>query len=128
MLAREATRLEAEGRILTRDWAKYNGKKDVVFQPALMSPHELLMGMEWAARQLYSLSSIVERMARSRTGLWWNIARNVGYHLALRNFGSVGFNPEVGEGFRPNRGVRMHGGGSEPIAISMKPRQVWARE
>jgi hypothetical protein len=37
-------RLDAEGRILTRDWSKYNGKKDVVFQPRLMSPHELLMG------------------------------------------------------------------------------------
>jgi len=66
----------------------------VVFQPALMSPRELLMGMEWAARQFYSLGSIIERMARSRTGLWWNLARNVGYHLALRNFGDVGFNPE----------------------------------
>jgi len=88
-------RLDAEGRILTRDWSKYNGKKDVVFQPALMSPKELLMGMEWAARQFYSLPSIIERMARSRTGLWWNIARNAGYHLALRNFGDVGFNPEV---------------------------------
>ena len=62
----------------------------MVFQPALMSPHELLMGMEWAARQFYSLPSIVERMAPSRTGLWWNIARNLGYHLALRNFGDVG--------------------------------------
>jgi hypothetical protein len=90
-------RLDAEGRILTRDWSKYNGKKDVVFQPALMSPRELLMGMEWAARQFYSLGSIVERMARSRTGLWWNIARNLGYHLALRNFGDVGFNPESPE-------------------------------
>ncbi|HLZ54564.1 MAG TPA: radical SAM protein, partial [Verrucomicrobiae bacterium] len=87
-------RLDAEERILTRDWSKYNGKKDVVFQPALMSPRELLMGMEWAARQFYSLGSIIERMARSRTGLWWNLARNVGYHLALRNFGDVGFNPE----------------------------------
>src|SRR5436190_3490379 len=87
-------RFEAEGRILTRDWAKYNGKKDVVFQPALMSPRELLMGMEWAARQFYSLPSILERMWRSRTGLWWNVVRNAGYHLALRNFGVVGFNPE----------------------------------
>ena len=87
-------RLEAEGRILTRDWSKYNGKKDVVFQPAMMSPRELLMGMEWASRQFYSLGSIIERMARSRTGLWWNIPRNAGYHLALRNFGNAGFNPE----------------------------------
>jgi radical SAM superfamily enzyme YgiQ (UPF0313 family) len=88
-------RLDAAGRILTRDWSKYNGKKDVVFQPALMSAHELLMGMEWAARQFYSIPSILERMTRSRTGLWWNIARNLGYHLALRNFGDVGFNPEA---------------------------------
>src|SRR6266567_6030869 len=66
-------RFDAEGRILTRDWSKYNGKKDVVFQPALMSPCELLMGMEWAARQFYSIPSIAERMARSRTGLWWNL-------------------------------------------------------
>ncbi len=94
-------RLDAEGRILIRDWSKYNGKKDVVFQPALMSPRELLMGMEWAARQFYSLASIFERMARSRTGLWWNIARNLGYHLALRNFGPVGFNPEGSEPSSP---------------------------
>ena len=94
-------RLEAEGRILTRDWSKYNGKKDVVFQPALMSPHELLMGMEWAARQFYCIPSIIQRMARSRTGLWWNLARNLGYHLALGNFGDVGCNPETGEQFSP---------------------------
>lgn len=86
-------KLEAEGRILTYDWEKYNGKKDVVFQPALMSPEELLMGMEWAARQFYSIPSIVERLWKSRTGLWWNIIRNVGYHLALRNFGNVGYDP-----------------------------------
>jgi radical SAM superfamily enzyme YgiQ (UPF0313 family) len=88
-------KLDAEGRILTRDWSKYNGKKDVVFQPALMSPEELLMGMEWAARQFYAIPSIVERMWKSRTGLWWNIIRNLGYHLALRNFGNVGYNPEL---------------------------------
>jgi radical SAM superfamily enzyme YgiQ (UPF0313 family) len=93
-------RLDSEGRILTRDWSKYNGKKDVVFRPALMAPRELLMGMEWAARQFYSLPSIIERMARSKTGLWWNIARNIGYHLALRNFGNVGFDPESGESRR----------------------------
>ena len=54
---------------------------------------QLLMGMEWAARRFYSIPSIIERMARSKTGLWWNIARNLGYHLALRNFGHVGFDP-----------------------------------
>jgi len=86
-------RLEREARILTYDWEKYNGKKDVVFQPARMTPHELLMGTEWAARQFYSLASIAQRMWKSRTGLWWNLPRNLGYHLALRNFGTVGYNP-----------------------------------
>ena len=74
----------------------------------MMSPHELLMGMDWAARQLYSLSSIAERMARSRTGLWWNIARNLGYHLALRNFGKVGFNPEREGEKTASRNVGFH--------------------
>jgi radical SAM superfamily enzyme YgiQ (UPF0313 family) len=87
--------LDSQGRILTRDWSQYDGKKHVVFQPALMSPQELLMGTEWAARQFYSLSSIRERMWRSRTGLWWNVLRNLGYHLALRNFGHVGYDPSA---------------------------------
>ena len=86
-------RLDAEGRILTRDWSKYDGKKHVVFEPARMSPEELLMGTEWAAREFYSVGSIAERMRRSRTGLWWNILRNAGYHLALRNFGRIGHDP-----------------------------------
>lgn len=88
-------RLEAEGRILTRDWSKYDGKKHVVFQPARMSPEELLMGTEWAARKFYSLESIFDRMYKSRTGLWWNIVRNIGYHLALRNFGNIGYSPDA---------------------------------
>lgn len=37
-------RLETEGRILTRDWSKYNGREDVVFQPRQMSPETLLEG------------------------------------------------------------------------------------
>jgi radical SAM superfamily enzyme YgiQ (UPF0313 family) len=89
-------RLEAEGRILTRDWSRYDGKKHVVFQPARMSPTQLLMGTEWAARQFYSIGSIAQRMWASRTGLWWNVVRNVGYHLALRNFGPIGSDPSRG--------------------------------
>ena len=86
-------RFDAEGRILTRDWSHYDGKKHVVFQPAKMSPEELLLGTEWAARQFYSFGSIAGRMRESKTGLWWNVARNIGYHLALRNFGNIGHDP-----------------------------------
>ena len=75
-------RMEADGRILTTDWSRYDGKKHCVFQPARMSPRELEMGTEWAARRFYSPSSIVRRLAGSQAGLWWNLPRNVGYMLA----------------------------------------------
>ncbi len=75
------SRLESEGRILDRDWRHYNGKTHVVFRPARMTPDELMSGYEWAKGQFYSLSNIVRRLAISRTGLWWNLPRNIGYHF-----------------------------------------------
>ena len=75
-------RLNADGRILTTDWSRYDGKKYCVFEPALMSPSELEAGTEWVARRFYSPRSIVRRLAGSQTGLWWNLPRNVGYSLA----------------------------------------------
>jgi hypothetical protein len=51
-------RLSADGRILTTDWSKYDGKKHCVFEPALMSPAELEAGTEWVARRFYSPRSI----------------------------------------------------------------------
>ncbi len=76
--------LAAEGRILTTNWDRYNGKVDAVFQPRRMSPRVLEEGVAWFADQFYSLPSIYERLiARSRVGLWWNLPRNVGYRLAL---------------------------------------------
>jgi hypothetical protein len=81
-------RLNADKRILTTDWGKYDGKKHCVFEPALMSPRELEAGTEWVARRFYSPRSIVRRLAGSRAGVWWNLPRNVGYMLAgLRNVG-----------------------------------------
>jgi radical SAM superfamily enzyme YgiQ (UPF0313 family) len=75
-------RLNADGRILTTDWSKYDGKKHCVFEPARMSPRELEAGTEWVARRFYSTRSIVARLAGSRAGVWWNLPRNVGYMLA----------------------------------------------
>lgn len=86
-------KLEAEGRILTRDWSRYDGKRHCVYRPALMSPEELVAGTEWAARRFYSWGSIARRLGRSRCGVWWNLPRNVGYKLALDQFGRVGWNP-----------------------------------
>ncbi len=86
-------RLDAEGRILTRDWSRYDGKKHCVFRPAHMTPAELVAGTEWVARRFYSPKSIVRRLAGSRTGVWWNLPLNIGYHLALRQYEFRGWNP-----------------------------------
>jgi radical SAM superfamily enzyme YgiQ (UPF0313 family) len=76
-------RLEREGRILDRDWRHYNGKTHVVYHPARLTPDQLLAGYEWAKTQFYSLGHIARRLALSRTGLWWNIPRNLGYSFGL---------------------------------------------
>jgi radical SAM superfamily enzyme YgiQ (UPF0313 family) len=76
-------RLEAEGRILTRDWNKYNGREDVVFQPKHMSPETLLEGYRYANQRFYSPKSIFRRLSHSSTGLWWTLPLNAAYMLAL---------------------------------------------
>lgn len=78
------TMLDSQNRIIDKNWRHYNGKTHVVFQPRHMSPDQLLNGYEWAKTQFYSLSHIAKRLNKSRTGLWWNIPRNLGYHLGLR--------------------------------------------
>jgi radical SAM superfamily enzyme YgiQ (UPF0313 family) len=75
-------RLNADRRIVTTDWSRYDGKRHCVFRPLHMSPEELEAGTEFVARRFYSPSSIVRRLARSRAGVWWNLPRNVGYMLA----------------------------------------------
>ena len=76
-------RLEAEGRILTRDWSKYNGREDVVFEPRHMSVETLLEGYRYANRRFYSPASIRRRLSRSPVGGWWTLPLNLAYMLAL---------------------------------------------
>ncbi|HLO28023.1 MAG TPA: radical SAM protein [Anaerolineales bacterium] len=77
-------RLEAEGRILTRDWSEYNGRDHVVFQPRHMSPETLLQGYKHANRRFYSGRSIYQRLSHSSVGLWWTLPLNLAYLLALQ--------------------------------------------
>jgi radical SAM superfamily enzyme YgiQ (UPF0313 family) len=79
-------RLEEEGRILTHDWSKYNGRSDVVFRPRQMSPEELLAGYQHANRRFYSWRSVQRRLSRSPVGLFWTLPLNLAYALALRRF------------------------------------------
>jgi len=55
--------LEAEGRILTRDWSYYD-TAHVVFRPARMTAAQLLDGYERAYRRLYSWRSVLARRPR----------------------------------------------------------------
>jgi hypothetical protein len=48
-----------------------------------MTPDELMAGYEWAKTQFYAPRHIAKRLAISRTGLWWNIPRNLGYLFGL---------------------------------------------
>lgn len=77
-------RLDSEGRILTRDWSRYNGRADVVFQPRHMSPGALLEGFGRASRRFYSGRSICRRLSRSPVQLAWTLPLNLAYARGLR--------------------------------------------
>jgi radical SAM superfamily enzyme YgiQ (UPF0313 family) len=75
-------RLEAEGRILSRDWSRFNGRTDVVFRPRHMSGDELLAGFQYANARFYSLTSVVKRLRQSPVQLWWTAPLNLAYSLS----------------------------------------------
>jgi radical SAM superfamily enzyme YgiQ (UPF0313 family) len=56
-------RLEKEGRILIRDWEKYDSL-NVVYQPALMSVGDLERGMRRVWKEVFSLPSIYKRILK----------------------------------------------------------------
>jgi radical SAM superfamily enzyme YgiQ (UPF0313 family) len=72
-------RLAAEGRILTTDWSFYDGQH-VVYQPAQLTPDELLQGTEWAWKRSYSYRSIATRISASPQ-LAVAITTNLGYRF-----------------------------------------------
>ncbi|MHC4573744.1 MAG: B12-binding domain-containing radical SAM protein [Planctomycetota bacterium] len=60
-------RLEEEGRILHKDWSKYD-TKHVVFSPSSMSAGELLEGYRRIIREVYAFDSIFKRLSH-----YWDI-------------------------------------------------------
>lgn len=77
-------RLEAEGRILTRNWELYDGQH-VVFRPAKLSIEELQQGTELAWKHAYSLRSIVRRIAHSPAPWPVRLGTNLGYRFYANN-------------------------------------------
>jgi radical SAM superfamily enzyme YgiQ (UPF0313 family) len=56
-------RLDKEGRILTKDWSKYN-QVEVVFQPKNMTPEELYEGARKVAKDFYSTYNLIKRITK----------------------------------------------------------------
>jgi radical SAM superfamily enzyme YgiQ (UPF0313 family) len=77
-------RLEAQGRILTRNWELYDGQH-VVFQPQRMSAQELQRGVEEAWSHTYRLGSIARRLRASPAPLPLALAANLTYRRYARN-------------------------------------------
>jgi radical SAM superfamily enzyme YgiQ (UPF0313 family) len=77
-------RLDAEGRILTRNWELYDAQH-VVFQPKHMSVQELQDGIESAWKHAYSVSGIVRRLWHSPAPWPVRIGTNLGYRFYANN-------------------------------------------
>ena len=78
------TRLEREGRILSRDWELYDGQH-VVFQPRAMSVQELAQGHERAWKKVYRWSSIARRLWVARNFQPLALTANLGYRFYAHN-------------------------------------------
>ncbi len=73
-------RLEAEGRLLTKNWELYDAQH-VVFRPAQMSVRELYEGHERAWKYSYSVPSMARRFAASRIQAPVWVVANLGYRF-----------------------------------------------
>lgn len=71
-------RLEAEGRILTRNWDLYDGQH-AVFQPTNMSVDQLQQGTEQAWLTAYSWGGIAKRMRNAAAPWPVALVTNLGY-------------------------------------------------
>ena len=77
-------RLEAEGRILTKNWELYDGQH-VVFRPAKMTIQQLLEGAELAWKHAYSSPSIARRIRHSPAPWPVKLGTNLGYRFYAHN-------------------------------------------
>ncbi len=84
--------LEAERRIVERNWAMYD-VEHCVYLPKLMTKEELEAGIEWAWRETYKFSSIAKRLAPFQTIPVIALAVNMGYRGYAEKF--IRFNRAV---------------------------------
>ena len=77
-------RLEAEDRLLTRNWELYDGQH-VVFRPQKLTVAELQSGTEAAWKHAYSFHSICRRVAKSPAPWPVKLGTNLGYRFYAHN-------------------------------------------
>ena len=76
--------IDAEGRILTKNWELYDAQH-VVFQPKHMSVEELQQGIESAWKHAYSYQSIWRRVRSSPAPWPVRLGTNLGYRFYANN-------------------------------------------
>lgn len=76
-------KLDAQNRILTRDWGLYD-VEHIVVRPMRMTVDQLRDGLHWAWNQAYRLPSIARRLLGSRTSTLYAIPLNFGYRSYAR--------------------------------------------
>jgi radical SAM superfamily enzyme YgiQ (UPF0313 family) len=75
--------MEREGRLLHRDWEKYD-TAHVVFRPAKMTAEELQLGYDWLYRRLFSLESIWARRPAQSAAVLPYLAMSILYKRSNR--------------------------------------------
>jgi radical SAM superfamily enzyme YgiQ (UPF0313 family) len=75
--------LEKEGRILHRDWSKYD-RQNIVFQPRNFTPENLQKNIFWAYRQTYNWLSLWQRRPFSFQHFSLYLALNFGFMQGVR--------------------------------------------
>lgn len=76
-------RMESEGRLLHKDWSRYNGAT-VVFKPRLMTEETLQRGFNWMCKEAYSWRSIFKRVVHPQQRFGTRVLSNMAYRSIAR--------------------------------------------
>ena len=79
--------MEAAGRLLHRDWSRYD-TGHVVFKPKHLTPEQLLQGYHWMYQHLFSLPSIWRRRPRDVRAVAPYLAMSLLYKRSNRASGT----------------------------------------
>jgi len=79
-------RLKKEGRLFHENWEIYD-TSHVVFQPARMTPDQLLQGYNWALSRAYSIGALLRRYRHERKRHFKFFGpMNIGFRITTRRY------------------------------------------